>query len=347
MKKIILVFACLLLSSLLFAEAEKINNNDITQLNLLRQTFPMSQSTVVATVNGEAINKGQLMNELWMSGANKTLEVLINQKIIEQGMAKEGIVITSKEINDEVDKLLKQYKVPSIADFLQGVGLSKDDFYREIKIQLGLNKYADTHFKMDPAKLANYMYPSHILIKFDPSIQNEVEREEVCKKKIDEIYAKVKAGEDFAKLASEYSEDGSKANGGSLGWVDANVNYVPEFKAAMLKLKVGEISEPVKTQFGYHIIKMVARGDTASPAEIKSLIDKEKAKQQPLIINQWYDSLKKEAKIENYLVPVVKETPKPEVKEAPKDAPKPEVKDAPKPEVKDAPKDAPKPADKK
>lgn len=335
MKKFIFFVCVLLMSCVIFAEGETINNKDVSQLNLLRQTFAMPQATVIATVNGEVINKGQLMNELWMSNANKTLDVLINQKIIEQGMAKEGIVVTSKEINDEVDRLLKQYKVPSLADFLQGIGLSKDDFYREIKIQLGLNKYADAHFKMDSAKLANFMNPSHILIKFDPSIQNEVEREEACKKKIDEIYAKVKAGEDFAKLAREYSEDGSNVKGGSLGWVDANVNYVPEFKAAMIKLNVGEVTEPIKTQFGYHIIKMVAKGDTASPEEIKSLIDKEKSKQQSLIINQWYESLRKEAKIENYLVPVITE------------APKTELKDAPKPEPKEVPKDTPKTEDKK
>lgn len=348
MKKIILFVCVLLISSIIFAEETKINNVDVSQLNLLRQTFAMPQNTVIATVNGEPITKVQLMTELWMANANKTLEIIINQKLLEQGFAKENIVISSKEINDEVDKVLKQYKV-DLGEFLQKTNLSKDDFYREIKIQLGLNKYVDKYFKLDQAKLANYMKPSHILIKFDPSIQNEVEREEACKKKIDEIYAKVKAGEDFAKLAKEYSEDGSKANGGALGWVEPNVNYVPEFKSAMIKLKAGEYTEPIKTQFGYHIIKMDQRGDTASPEEIKSLTDKEKSKQSSLLINKWYESLKKDAKIENYLVPVVtpKEAPKVEEpnKEEPKVAPVVEPK---KEEVKkEEPKEAPKPEENK
>jgi peptidyl-prolyl cis-trans isomerase D len=77
-----------------------------------------------------------------------------------------------------------------------------------------------------------------------------------AKKKAEEIYARAKAGEDFAKLAEQYSDDpGSKAQGGELGWATRE-SYVKPFADALFEMKKGEISGPVKTQFGYHIIEL-------------------------------------------------------------------------------------------
>ena len=76
---------------------------------------------------------------------------------------------------------------------------------------------------------------------------------------IKEIAAKLKAGGDFAALAKEKSKDpGSAAEGGDLGFF-SNGQMVPEFSEAAFKLKAGEISEPVKTQFGWHILKVEER----------------------------------------------------------------------------------------
>lgn len=66
-------------------------------------------------------------------------------------------------------------------------------------------------------------------------------------------------GDDFAVLAADYSADpGSKDNGGNLGWQDP-ANYVPSFQQAVRSLPIGEISQPVRTQFGYHIIQVLER----------------------------------------------------------------------------------------
>src|SRR5690606_24086860 len=75
-------------------------------------------------------------------------------------------------------------------------------------------------------------------------------------KKAKEIYDKLQNGEDFAKLAEEHSEDpGSGANGGELGWFSVG-QMVPEFNDAAYALEIDEISEPVKSNFGYHIIQV-------------------------------------------------------------------------------------------
>ncbi len=77
-----------------------------------------------------------------------------------------------------------------------------------------------------------------------------------AKQKADEVMAKAKAGEDFGKLAGEYSDDpGSKARGGELGWATRQ-SFVQPFADALFTMQVGEIGGPVKTQFGYHVIQL-------------------------------------------------------------------------------------------
>jgi parvulin-like peptidyl-prolyl isomerase len=77
----------------------------------------------------------------------------------------------------------------------------------------------------------------------------------------------LKQGVDFAEVARKYSKDtGSGQNGGELGWAPAS-NYVTEFAEAVSTLPIGQISEPVKTQFGYHIIQVIAREDLPLSAD--------------------------------------------------------------------------------
>lgn len=68
------------------------------------------------------------------------------------------------------------------------------------------------------------------------------------------VLERLKKGEDFAKVAQEVSQDGSRRRGGDLGWFGHGV-MVREFEQAAFALQKGQISEPVKSQFGYHIIK--------------------------------------------------------------------------------------------
>lgn len=91
----------------------------------------------------------------------------------------------------------------------------------------------------------------HILIK-----TSEVVSPDNAKQTINSIYNRLKAGEDFATLASTYSNDpGSARDGGSLGWVSPGM-MVPEFDKTMQSAKVNEISQPFETQFGWHILQV-------------------------------------------------------------------------------------------
>jgi peptidyl-prolyl cis-trans isomerase D len=101
---------------------------------------------------------------------------------------------------------------------------------------------------------------------------NDPKEDAAVKAKAEGILKRAQAGEDFAKLAKEFSQDpGSAAQGGDLGWAERKV-YVGPFGDAAFSMKVDEIQGPVKTQFGYHILKL----DGIQPAKVKSF-DESKA----------------------------------------------------------------------
>ncbi len=93
----------------------------------------------------------------------------------------------------------------------------------------------------------------HILIKL-----SEVTSEKDGKTKMDSIKERLDNGEKFEVLARQYSEDGSASNGGDLGWVNPG-DTVPQFEKAMNELKDNQISEPVRSPFGWHIIQVLER----------------------------------------------------------------------------------------
>jgi len=110
---------------------------------------------------------------------------------------------------------------------------------------------------------------------------------------ITEIQQKLSAGEDFAELAKQYSDDpGSKDQGGDLGWFPRDSGFVPEFEEAAFKLQPGEVSPPVLTQFGYHLIKVEER-DPARPLDEFAVLQKKFEAYQ-----QWLTEVRNAATIE-------------------------------------------------
>jgi peptidyl-prolyl cis-trans isomerase D len=120
------------------------------------------------------------------------------------------------------------------------------------QIQLADSEVRDAY---DKAK-DSYVEPEkrrgrHVLIQV-----GEGQDDAAARKKADEVLAKANSGEDFAALAKTSSDDtGSAQNGGDLGWAERGY-FVPEFADALFAMKPGEIRGPVKTQFGYHVIKL-------------------------------------------------------------------------------------------
>lgn len=103
----------------------------------------------------------------------------------------------------------------------------------------------------------------HILIKTSVILSDEKARQELTS-----ILNQIKTGSaSFADLAKKYSDDtGSAQNGGELGWADPNM-YAPEFRDQVMKLPVGQISQPFKTQFGWHIVEVEDRRNQSNTAD--------------------------------------------------------------------------------
>ncbi|MCS7221508.1 MAG: peptidylprolyl isomerase [Anaerolineae bacterium] len=99
-----------------------------------------------------------------------------------------------------------------------------------------------------------------------------------------ELVKRLRAGEDFAKLAQEFSDDlGSKVNGGDLGWFGRG-QMVPEFEQLAFSLEPGQISDPVKTMYGYHIIQVLEK-DLARPVE-PFLLEQRRAEAYQKLLNE-------------------------------------------------------------
>jgi peptidyl-prolyl cis-trans isomerase C len=127
------------------------------------------------------------------------------------------------------------------------------------------------------------------------------------------IAARIKGGEDFAKVAAETSKDpGSKAEGGDLGWFTKE-RMVPDFANAAFAMKAGQVSDPVKSQFGWHVIKVEDKRTKPQPTfdELKEQIDQHLVRktQQDLILK-----LRAEAKIDRTDAAPAAAQPAPETK---------------------------------
>ncbi|MGA9851373.1 MAG: peptidylprolyl isomerase [Gammaproteobacteria bacterium] len=121
--------------------------------------------------------------------------------------------------------------------------------------------------------------------------------------KLEELRKEILAGADFAKLAEQYSKDpGSASKGGDLGWLDPGAT-VPVFQTQMDKLQVGQVSEPFKTQFGWHIVQVLGRRQVDQTQEYtqNKAYEAIYARKSEEIVQQWLSQLKDSAFIEYHL----------------------------------------------
>jgi len=135
----------------------------------------------------------------------------------------------------------------------------------------------------------------HILIK-----TNELIDDNEAKKRLLAIKARIRAGEDFGTLAHSHSDDkGSALKGGSLDWVGSG-DLVKPFEEAMDKLAVNEISEPVQTQFGWHLIQVLGRQSQDNSGEYKNNLVKDAIRKRKIEeeTELWIRRLRDEAYVE-------------------------------------------------
>lgn len=174
-------------------------------------------------------------------------------------------------------------------------GLKVGDFTRPVSTPGGLIILKVLDKRGGATHLQDEISVRHILLK--PS---QVRSEEATKTLADKLYQRVMAGEDFASLAKKFSDDPASAiHGGSLNWVDPNA-LVPEFRKVMSETAVGNISQPFKTQYGWHILQVQGRRSTDNSADYRkqqamNVLYSRKYEQE---LQVWLQQLRDEAYVE-------------------------------------------------
>ena len=244
-------------------------------------------TSVLATVNGSAITQKQFDTELKNlppqlqpmaqspEGRKELLESMIIREIVYQDAQKQGLEKTP-EFTERIDEVKKKLLVEMDL---------KKKLEAEIKLTDEDLKKVYEQYK-EKFKTGEQIRASHILVKDDKTAQD--------------VEAQLKKGGNFADLAKKYSTDSTKEKGGDLGWFDRG-KMVPEFDKAAFALKDGETSGIVKSNFGYHIIKVTGKRP-AGYAPFDEVKDQIKAailpSKQQEVFQKVKTDLKKDAKIE-------------------------------------------------
>jgi peptidyl-prolyl cis-trans isomerase D len=184
------------------------------------------------------------------------------------------VSVSEAEIKSYYEQNLARFKAPEQVS-VDYVRLSVEDLAKSIKVT---DEQLQTYYKDHPEKiqLPEKRNVRHILI-MSPQ-EADATATEAAKNKVEGLLAQIKQGADFAELAKTNSEDpGSADRGGELGFFQRG-DMVPEFEAAAFALtKEGDLSEVVKTSYGYHLLQLVAfeAAKTPSFAEVKELLAQE------------------------------------------------------------------------
>lgn len=210
----------------------------------------------------------------------------VEQILIAQAAEKEGVRFSDRDLDREIDKLVEQQVKQERERAAQGKQISDQQFEMIIRSAMGksvaawredLKKNWETRKPLLRQELLRQKLIEKVAQVPNPS-DEELKRsydlltirhilvstgnrtEEQARKRAEEILQKVRSGGDFAKLAKEFSDDpGSKQNGGSLGAIPRSqvaALFVPEFAKAVEALQPGQVSDLVKTQYGFHIIRL-------------------------------------------------------------------------------------------
>jgi foldase protein PrsA len=253
---------------------------------------PEKIPAVVAKVNGKEIKKSDLMEgaqmvQMRMAQAGqpinpnadlyrRVLDQLIAINLVRQDAKAQGVTVSDAEVQQIIAARKRNFPSEEVyKKTLAQAGITESQLRDQARDQLTLQRYVETKLAPKAAvsdqavrdfydknkgkmQIPERLRLRHILIKVDPKAP-PADREK-ARQKAEDVLKRAKAGEDFGKLAAQYSDDlGSKTRGGDLGPV-AKGQTVPQFEAAAFALKKpNDLSPVVESPFGFHVIQLVER----------------------------------------------------------------------------------------
>ncbi len=234
------------------------------------------------------------------------LDQLIENELLYE-YAKKKVKVSSAEINAEYQKIKKNFpSEDAFKNFLYRQRLTITDIKNYIRRELVIQKFIaslEEKEKVDPKEVKEFYDKAKDLLFTQPERVHVMHILVKTKKEADEIEKELKNGADFAKLAEEKSIDPSaKKNKGDLGFIYRG-QTVPEFEKQAFSMEPGDISPPIKTQYGYHIIKVLEKSPKTVKSfdEVKDQIELELKREKALKeLDKIKAELKKKAKIEIY-----------------------------------------------
>ena len=306
--------------------------------------FAMTLDRIVAKVNADVITLMMLedrvagfLNNMKAAGSvdkqlkkNILMETVLDGMIVEklqiQEAKKLGMVVAKEELQKALDDIYKKNNitVEQFKNMLVSEGSDFDDYKKVIRGQILISRVVQMELgsvgapgeksirKYYRKNKKNFWIPekmilSHIMFIEESDLSGE--ERQLQKKKAEGILRRIQAGENFSELAKKYSDDVSAHSGGELGVV-SHGTMLAEFEKAAFDLKVGEVSNLVKTVNGFHIIKCdnIIPGYTKEfklvKSEIKKILSSEKREKR---YQEWMSELKKKSFIAVSLVPGGKE----------------------------------------
>ncbi|MFW5967501.1 MAG: peptidylprolyl isomerase, partial [Persicimonas sp.] len=267
-------------------EAEKDKEDDkSSDKSSDSEELPLEATDTVAVVDGHEITADDFNEAIEMqAGAmggqmppqavdmmkKRTVDRLIDEHLIDKRLEKADIEIDSEEVDKEFESFKERFpNEQAFESFLDRSGVSMDEMRDNVRKDLQLRELlseeygvevtdeeAKEYYEDNPERFEEdeQVRARHILIKTEEGEGEEADKK--AKDEAEELAKKAKKDDaDFAKLAEEHSDDPSKEKGGDLGFFTKD-KMVPEFSDKAFDMKKGEISDPVKSQFGYHIIKV-------------------------------------------------------------------------------------------
>jgi parvulin-like peptidyl-prolyl isomerase len=278
--------------------------NDPTPTATSKPPSPTPEPPLAAEVNGEPIYLSEYEQELGQYEASLEaqgidpeseegqenlnqaqkwiLNVMIEQKLMEQAAEKAGITVTEEDVNGEMEAMIAESgSEEAFRAQLEEWGETYEEARREVRAQLIGMAMTERVLEGVPEE-TEHVHARHILV----DTKEEAER----------LHAQLEAGADFAELAKAHSQDDStRESGGDLGFFPRGILVATEVEEAAFALQPGQFSEVISSSMGYHIVQVIER-DSNRPVSSENLrILQDRA------IQEWVKSLWAQADVKRFI----------------------------------------------